>query len=299
MKNISILITTYNRLEALRFTLTSLKPFYHKGIKILVCNDGSTDGTSDFLRKNYPDIQVLINSSNKGLIYSRNLLMRYVQTAYAISLDDDANFLSPAPLDRITKYFEEKPNCGVIAFRIYWGAGKPVSILGKENPETVKSYVGCGHVWRMTAWNEIPDYPSWYRFYGEENFASFQLFKKGWEVHYLPSVFVHHRVNNKARRKDKDYYLRARRSLRADWFNYFLFYPKYKLVKSLLHSLKAQFYKAYKSKDFGVVKNVWLNLVDVLKYLNSLKKNRNKLTISEYEAWSQLPSAKIYWDPEK
>jgi len=292
----SIIITTFNRLEALRFTLSSLEPFYQKGIKILICDDGSTDGTADFIRTKYPEIQLLVNFSNKGLIYSRNLLMEYVQTPFAISLDDDANFLSRAPLERITNYFETKPKCGVIGFRIFWGADTPMSKLAKEN---VKSYVGCAHVWRMKAWNEIPDYPSWYQFYGEENFASFQLFKKGWEVHYLPSVLVHHRVDNKARRKDNDYHLRARRSLRADWFNYFLFYPKYKLVKSLIHSLKAQFYKAKKSKDLGVVKNVCLNLKDVFKYSNSLKKNRNKLTISEYQEWSKLPNAKIYWEPEK
>jgi hypothetical protein len=38
--------------------------------------------------------------------------------------------------------------------------------------ENVKSFVGCGHAWRMKAWHEIPNYPEWFEFYGEENYAS-------------------------------------------------------------------------------------------------------------------------------
>ncbi len=90
----SILITTFNRLEELKYTLNSLESFLKDGIKIIICDDASTDGTSEFIRKAYPEIQLLVNPENQGLIYSRNLLMSQVQTPYAISLDDDANFLS-------------------------------------------------------------------------------------------------------------------------------------------------------------------------------------------------------------
>ncbi len=143
------------------------------------------------------------------------------------------------------------------------------------------------------------NYPAWYRFYGEENFAALQLFKKGWEVHYLPSVLVHHRVDNKARKKDADYYLRARRSLRADWYNYFIFYPKRKLVRLFLYSIKAQLLKAKKTKDMKVVKNLFLAMGDMVINSSRLKKNRNSLTISEYNEWKELPDTRIYWKFEE
>jgi GT2 family glycosyltransferase len=291
----SILITTYNRLEELKYTLKSLESFLKDGIQIIICDDASTDNTSLFIQEKYPEIQLLVNPVNKGLIYSRNLLMTQVQTPYAISLDDDACFLSSDPLERIVEYFEEKQNCGVIAFRIYWGKEKPLNNFSEGDPEPVKSFVGCGHVWRMQAWNEIPNYPDWYRFYGEENFAALELFKAGWEVHYLPSVLVHHRVDNKARKKDADYYLRARRSLRADWYNYYIFYPKRKLVRLFLYSIKAQVLKAKKRKDIKVLKNLFLALGDIAVNLSRLKKNRNSLTITKYNEWKELPDARIYW----
>ena len=295
----SILITTYNRLEELKYTLKSLESFLKDGIKIIICDDASTDNTSLFIQEKYPEIQLLVNPVNKGLIYSRNLLMTQVQTPYAISLDDDACFLSSDPLERIVEYFEEKQKCGVIAFRIYWGKEKPLDIFSEEESEHVKSFVGCGHAWRMQAWKEIPNYPDWYRFYGEENFAALQLLKKRWEVHYLPSVLVHHRVDNKARKKDADYYLRARRSLRADWYNYFTFYPQIKLVRLFLYSIKMQLLKAKKTKDIKVVKNLLIALGDIVLNLSRLKKNRNSLTISEYSEWKELPDPRIYWEPKK
>lgn len=295
----SILITTYNRLEELKHTLKSLESFLKDGIEIIICDDASTDNTSLFILEKYPGIQLLVNPVNKGLIYSRNLLMSQVQTPYAISLDDDANFLSSDPLERIVEYFEEKQKCGLIAFRIYWGKEKPLDIFSEEESERVKSFVGCGHAWRMQAWKETSNYPDWYRFYGEENFAALQLLKRGWEVHYLPSVLVHHRVDNKARKKDADYYLRARRSLRADWYNYYIFYPKRKLIRLFLYSIKAQILKAKKTKDIKVLKNLFLTLGDIAVNLGRLKKKRNSLTITEYNQWKQLPDAKIYWEPNQ
>ncbi|WP_037316558.1 glycosyltransferase family 2 protein [Salegentibacter sp. Hel_I_6] len=294
----SILITTFNRLEELKYTLTSLEILIRDGVRIIICDDASTDGTSAFIREKYPKIQLLINPVNKGLIYSRNLLMDQVKTPYAISLDDDANFISPNPFQKILEYFKDEPKCGVIAFRIFWGLSKPKITCTYESSQIVKSFVGCAHVWRMKAWREIPSYPDWYRFYGEENFASLQLFKKGWGVHYMPSVLVHHRVDNKARRKERDYYWRIRRSLRADWYNFMIFYPKSKIIRIFIYSIKNQILKAKRTKDIKFLKSLFLGIGDLLMNTSRLKKNQNSLTYIEYQKWKELPDAKIYWRPD-
>ncbi len=296
--NFSILITTFNRLKELKYTLNSLEVLINVGAKIIICDDASTDGTSIFLKQEYPEIELLKNADNKGLIYSRNLLMNHVKTPYAISLDDDANFLSSNVLEEISSYFEKNNKCGIISFRVYWGKTKPIIVHSDELACRVKSFLGGAHVWRMQAWNEIPDYPGWYLFYGEETFAALQLFKKGWGVYYLPSVLVHHRVDNKARKGDKDYYVRARRSFRADLYNFMIFYPKRRLLKLFLYSLKSQIFKAKKTNDMKFAKNLLLAMGDVFANSGKLKKNRKSLTFSQYEEWKKLPDAKIYWKPQ-
>ena len=244
----SILITTKNRLPDLVFTLGKIQYLLDKNeVTCIICDDGSTDGTGLYLQTHYPEIQLLQNPTSQGLIYSRNRLLSLVSTEFAISIDDDAHFISENPLESIQKYFEENINCGLIGFRIFWGLEEPISIISTEKSHRVQGFVGCAHVWRMQTWRDIPNYPDWFIFYGEENFASYQLFKKHWEIHYLPEVLVHHRVDIKARKQHKDYIERQRRSLRSGWYLFFLFYPIKMIPRKMAYSLWIQFkYKVFK-----------------------------------------------------
>ncbi|MCF4102123.1 glycosyltransferase [Gillisia sp. M10.2A] len=296
-ESFSILITTFNRIQDLKFTLNSLQFFLNEGVKIIICDDASTDGTSEVIKKEYPSIKLLVNSVNKGLIYSRNLLMNQVQTLYAITLDDDANFLSLYPLENIIEHFQKEPECGVIAFRIFWGLEIPKNLNSDDESEIVKSYVGCGHVWRMEAWHGIPNYPEWFMFYGEEEFASYQLFKKSWQVHYVPKILVHHRVKVSDRKSQNDYGLRLRRSLRSGWYNYVLFLPLPQIPKRFFYTLYIQLkLKAFRG-DFKAAIAIFQALLDLIYHLPKLILNRNRLTKVEYKEFENLSNTKIYWKP--
>jgi len=297
MKNFSIIITTYNRVEELKITLKKLTNLIEHGTKLLICDDASTDGTSEFIRSCYPEIQLSINSSNKGLIYSRNLLMSFVQTQYAISLDDDANFLSLFPLENILRHFEMEPKCGVVAFRIFWGLKEPKLCYTKEKLEIVKSFVGCGHAWRMDAWRKIPNYPEWYIFYGEEEYASYQLFKNDWQVHYVPEILVHHRVDVSNRKYQKDYRIRLRRSLRSGWYNYFLFIPWSQIPKRFLYTFYMQLKLKVFIGDFKAAIAIFQASIDLILHLPTLIWKSNRLTKVEFKEYENLSDTKIYWKP--
>ncbi|MFK5983526.1 MAG: glycosyl transferase, partial [Flavobacteriaceae bacterium] len=229
----------------------------------------------------------------------RNRLLNKTTAKYAISLDDDAHFIIDKPLEIIENHFNKYPSCGLISCRIFWGKELPINILLDKKIERVKGFVGCGHIWNMDAWRNIPNYPDWFVFYGEEDFASFQLFKKGWEIHYVPEVLVHHRVDIKARKKDKDYRLRLRRSLRSGWYLYLLFYPINEIPKRFIYTLwiqlKLKVFKGDLKALFGIVQA----LFDVVWNLPKIIKNSNRLTKSEFEAYSKLPDTKLYWTPKK
>jgi glycosyltransferase involved in cell wall biosynthesis len=284
----SILITTKNRQADLAFTLDKIKPLLdRKNVVCIICDDGSTDETTNFIRTQYPEIQLIQNPKSEGLIYSRNRLLSLVTTEYAISLDDDAHFVTKNPLEIIQNHFEENAHCGLLALRIFWGLEEPKITTSNEKPHQVQGFVGCGHVWRMKTWHDIPNYPDWFIFYGEEEFASYQLFKKNWEVHYLPQVLVHHRVNVKSRRNNADYLIRTRRSLRAGWYLYFMFYPLKSIPRKMAYSLWIQF----KLKVLALLDLVW--------HMPRILKNSKRLTMKEYEAYHALPETKLYWQPEK
>ena len=299
MVQFSILITTKNRLQDLIFTLDKINYLIERhDVECIICDDGSTDGTFDYIKENYPKIIVFRNEISKGLIFSRNLLLGKTIAKFAISIDDDAHFLSDNPLEAIENYFLENSNCGVVSFRIFWSKNKPISTQTLDNPIRVKGFVGCGHAWKMESWKSIPNYPDWFIFYGEEDFAAYQLFKKNIEIHYLPSVLVHHRVDVLARKNNQDYQLRLRRSFRSGWYLYFLFYPLWVIPKKLLYTLWIQLKTKTFKGDFKATLGIIQALFDVLFNFPKLLKQSNRLSTSEYQAILKLPPTQLYWKPE-
>ncbi len=296
----SILITTKNRLADLVLTIDRIKHLLDRSdVDCVVFDDGSTDGTSEYVKQHFPNIQLHRNTVSKGYIFCRNKMLNETQADYAISLDDDAHFLTDSPLETISNYFEEHPKCGLQALRIFWGLDGPISTRTAEKSQAVQGFVGCAHVWRMTAWRYIPNYPEWFVFYGEENFASYHLFKNQWEVHYLPEVLVHHRVNLLMRKGQADYSVRLRRSLRSGWYLFFLFYPMRVIPRKMTYSLWMQFKKKVFQGDFKALIAIGLALLDLIWNVPRIIKNSNRLTQTEYEEYNQLPETKLYWNPEK
>lgn len=297
---ISILISTKNRSEELKITLDSLKDFFLKDyIEVVVYDDGSSDNTYDLVKNNYPKVTLLHNEKSKGYIYCRNRMLNESAADYAISLDDDANFLSDNIYEVIINHFQEFPKCAVIATRIFWGKEQPYSIISNEKGERVKSFVGCGHIWNLKAWKTIPNYPEWFVFYGEEDFASYELFKKDLEIHYVPDILVHHRVEVKSRKKHTDYIQRTRRSLRSGWYLILMFYPISKIPRIMMYSLLMQIKNKVLKGDYKAGIGVFKAIMDL--FLNSFQwiKNRNGFSTKEFKKYSELSEAKIYWRPEK
>jgi GT2 family glycosyltransferase len=298
-KKISILITTKNRIDDLRFTLEQLSLILQNPqVECLIYDDASIDGTFEFLKDNYPTILLYRNNFSKGYIHNRNFLLNNCCGDYGISLDDDAHFLSENIVETITRYFQLYPKCGVVACRIFWGKETPTHLTTKVKSQRVKGFVGCGHVWNLKAWREIPNYPEWFVFYGEEEFASYQLFKKGWEVHYVPELVVQHRVEVKARKNDNDYAQRQRRSFRSGWYLYMLFYPWSTIPKKLAYTIWMQIKTKVLKGDGRATKGLVLALWDVFIHIPRLLKESNRFTSGEYEKYSNLEATKIYWRPE-
>ncbi|HEY9220454.1 MAG TPA: glycosyltransferase [Lutibacter sp.] len=296
----SILITTKNRKDDLALTLHKINYLINnKDIEFVVFDDGSIDGTFEYVKTHFPAIKIHRNLKSKGYLFCRNKMLNDTKATYAISLDDDAHFVTENPLESIVSHFERNATCGLIAMRIFWGLESPNESVSNEKTVRVKGFVGCAHVWRMKAWHEIPNYPEWFVFYGEEDFAAFQLFKKGWEVHYLPEVLVHHRVNIKARKNEKDYRLRLRRSLRSGWYLFILFYPWREIPRRFAYTLWVQIKNKALKGDWKAAIAIMQAFGDLIINLPRLLNNSNRLTTAEFKAYLSLPETKVYWTPEE
>ncbi|OYU80802.1 MAG: glycosyl transferase [Flavobacterium sp. BFFFF1] len=297
-KKIAVHISTKNRIRDLAFTLNKLQPLLGNKVSCVVFDDGSTDNTFGYVTDNYPEVSVLRNHESKGYLYCRNKMLNQTDADFIISLDDDAHFVTSNPFPTIISYFEENPGCGVIAMRIYWGDLMPDDITDDSNPTWVKSFVGCAHAWRKTAWDAIPDYPEWFGFYGEEDFASYHLYKKGIAVNFVPEILVQHRVVVRDRKKQQDYGVRLRRSLRSGWYSILLFYPLTKIPGIMVYSIWIQFKSKIIKGDITALKAVMLACIDVVVALPKLLMQSNRFTRKEFNQYQKLAPTKIYWNPK-
>ena len=85
---VSVIIPTYNRLPFLVPALNSVLEQTCRIHEIIVVDDGSTDGTVEFLHKNFPAVSV-ISQKNQGVSSARNTGIRKATGEWIALLDSD------------------------------------------------------------------------------------------------------------------------------------------------------------------------------------------------------------------
>jgi GT2 family glycosyltransferase len=91
---IYIIIPVHNRLEATKECLDSIYSQTYRNFQVIVIDDGSSDGTSDYIRKNYPDVKVLKGDGNLWWTGATNLGVEYAlkecrDDDYILTLNND------------------------------------------------------------------------------------------------------------------------------------------------------------------------------------------------------------------
>jgi GT2 family glycosyltransferase len=101
---VSVVISTKNRKEELVRALNScftqtLLP------EVIVIDDGSTDGTFDCVRENFPNAHLVRHSHSRGYIACRNEGARLAKGRFIFSIDDDAEFTSTETIEETVADF--------------------------------------------------------------------------------------------------------------------------------------------------------------------------------------------------
>ena len=86
--NISVVIPTYNRRQTIGRSIDSILNQTLFPSEIIVVDDGSTDGTSDYIQSNFPSIR-LLQQPNKGVSSARNMGIRSSNSDWVALLDSD------------------------------------------------------------------------------------------------------------------------------------------------------------------------------------------------------------------
>jgi GT2 family glycosyltransferase len=187
---VSVMITTRNRLVLLPRALQSVYAQGYPSLEILVLDDASQDGTSDYIRSHHPDIRLFRFEQNRGLIAARNHLMSEAKGDYIVSLDDDAFFLDADTISRVVARMEAEPEVAVVGFCM---VQREEDAEQAPEPEHYTSdYWGCGHCIRKAALRETGYYREIALQQSEESVLSLRVLDKGYRLVYFPPATIVH-----------------------------------------------------------------------------------------------------------
>ena len=109
---VSVIIATYNRKRYLQQAIDSVLGQTYHNIELIVVDDGSTDGTRDFIHEHYENRLNYIYQANQGRSAARNTGLSAATGKYIAFLDSDDRWL-PEKLARQVAFMEQYPEFGL------------------------------------------------------------------------------------------------------------------------------------------------------------------------------------------
>ncbi len=193
---LSIVFLNYNRVDETRLTLQILRELAGKrtDTEIFAVDNGSTDGTGDYLRRQ-SDINTVLLHENLG-IAGYNHAFRQAAGEFVLVLDDDSSPADAETLELLLATFDSHPQIGLIACHIenrdgspQWSWHLPPGGVFAPSP----FFVGCGFAVRRRLFAEIGWYPEDFFLYQNEIDVSFKVKQRNYKIFYHPRCRIVHR----------------------------------------------------------------------------------------------------------
>lgn len=118
MNQVSVIILSWNSLFYLQKFLPSLKANTPVEIAdIVIVDNGSSDGTAEWLSAEYPDIILRILDRNYGYAGGYRLAIDGIKSEYAVLLNSDVE-VTPGWIGQLVAFMNQHPQAGAVAPKI-------------------------------------------------------------------------------------------------------------------------------------------------------------------------------------
>lgn len=241
--DISVAIVSFNTCDLLRACLRSLEEREAEGeaaLEIIVADNGSSDGSVDMVRAEFPAVRVLTLGENVGFGRANNAALREARGRFFCLLNSDAETL-PQALSQAKAFLEAHPQVGLAGGQLLWPDGRPQTSWGEDptlagvlaeqtfrgawqkrgpapsaaapasaagsGPRDVEQICGAFMLIRREAWRQVGGFDPAYFMYNEDVDLNVRLRRAGWRVVFLPAVLIRHHLGASSR---ADWQTRAR-----------------------------------------------------------------------------------------
>lgn len=189
----SVVITTKNRRDELRGAVESALS-QSVPAEVLVMDDGSTDGSSEMMRNEYPSVRLESSDRSFGLIVQRNRAARLAAAGIIFSIDDDAFFTSPYTVEQTLAEFDD-PRVGAVAIPFTEPRKSPV--VHQRSPSAGRifvtdTFIGTAHALRRDLFLSLGGYRESLVHQGEESDFCLRMLEAGYVVRLGSADLIHH-----------------------------------------------------------------------------------------------------------
>ncbi|MDZ8052247.1 MAG: glycosyltransferase family 2 protein [Aulosira sp. ZfuVER01] len=277
---VSIGITTKNRWQDLKNTLTKIKEVGLGALPILIFDDASDETCPFSLSDLSLQIKLKRFTESKGLIVRRNQIAQEIQTKYYLSLDDDSYPVSGS-LEAAIAFAESLDKLLCLSFPIY----NPVLAKYQNqsfgtHPYQVRGFVGCGHLLHRERFIQLGGYCEELIHQGEEIEIAARAFQQSWYCYHFPQFLIHHTASNTGRNWHRmDFYGARNNVLWNDWF----VPQQLKLIKQV-RTLVSRLSLGIKVKRWGQFQGECAGFRDIMQF----KHYRHNMSMQCYKQWQTL-----------
>ncbi|MEO8313428.1 MAG: glycosyltransferase family 2 protein [Pseudomonadota bacterium] len=116
--DLSVIVVNYNTQHLLQEMMASLQHAAEGlSLQVIVIDNASRDGSADYIRATWPDLELIANASNVGFGRANNQALPLLRGRNVLLLNTDA-FVAPASLRIALANLDAHPDCGILGARL-------------------------------------------------------------------------------------------------------------------------------------------------------------------------------------
>lgn len=207
MKKVSIIIPCYNQAGYVEEAVLSAINQTYQNIEIICVNDGSTDKTSEVIKKlvdKYKNIVFFDEPENKGVVAARNFAIQACTGEYILPLDAD-DTIEPTYVEKAVKVLDENKNIGVVYCRAkIFGAEDKIWDLPAYSKESFLygNVVFCTALFRKSDFVKAGGYKANMEHGWEDYDLWLSFVELGLDVYQIDEILFNYRKHHNESRTD-------------------------------------------------------------------------------------------------
>ncbi len=212
MQIATIVIPNLNGMRYLKECLDSLREQSRQDFSVILIDNGSTDGSADYVESHYPEVTVRRYETNRGFCCAVNEGIRMADTPYVILLNNDTA-CETSFVEKLTAAMEKEKDCFSCASRMvrmddpgkmddagdYYCALGWAYALGKGKPSArydrrreIFSACAGAAIYRRSVFDEIGLFDEVHFAYLEDVDVAYRARIAGYRNLYIPEAVVRH-----------------------------------------------------------------------------------------------------------